>query len=102
MDNFVCKNCGANALFFRSGFWICPYCDSKFVPDTGTNCVTEDQVRGDSLGKSKCNVESSNIGLDDDISRLLMKCKREPRNARRYANLILDIDPDNQEARKYL
>ena len=33
---------------------------------------------------------TSSIGLDD------------PARARKYANLILDIDPDNPEALKYL
>lgn len=42
------------------------------------------------------------IALEDDIQRLLEKCKQEPWKARRYANLILDIDPGNKEAIQYL
>ena len=40
--------------------------------------------------------------MDDDVERLLQKCRTDRRNARKYANLVLDIDPTNQEALKYL
>jgi len=45
---------------------------------------------------------SSTVALDDDVSILLQKCRADPANARRYAGLILDIDPGNAEAREYL
>ena len=45
---------------------------------------------------------TSSIGLDDDVAELLRKCRENPARARKYANLILDIDPDNPEALKYL
>ena len=45
---------------------------------------------------------SSSIDLGDDVQQLLEKCRKNPANARKYANLILDIDPDNAEALKYL
>lgn len=44
----------------------------------------------------------SEIALSDDVARLLQKCKTDPKNARKYANLILDIDPDNAHALLYL
>jgi hypothetical protein len=44
----------------------------------------------------------SNISLNDDIKSLLNKCKNDPTNARRYASLVLDIDPTNSEARRFL
>ena len=46
--------------------------------------------------------DSLYIGLDDDVAELLRKCRENPARARKYANLILDIDPDNPEALKYL
>ena len=42
------------------------------------------------------------ISLQSDIELLLDKCRRDPRNARKYANLILDIDPGNKDALQYL
>ena len=42
------------------------------------------------------------VSLEDDVQQLLQKCKMNPANARRYANLILEIDPNNKEAMKYL
>ena len=45
---------------------------------------------------------NSSIALEEDIAVLLKKCREDPKNARKYANLVLDIDPGNAEAKKYL
>lgn len=45
---------------------------------------------------------STHIALDDDVVRLLAKCEAEPARARKYANLVLDIDPSNTQALKEL
>jgi hypothetical protein len=42
------------------------------------------------------------ISLLSDVELLLQKCQDDPSNRRRYAGLILDIDPTNQTARQYL
>lgn len=89
MEVFVCKNCGANTLRREKDAWVCPYCDARFV------------VPGNTAGATRGSVSSS-IDLEDDVARLLAKCKADPRNARKYANLVLDIDPDNMEALRYL
>lgn len=81
----ICPNCGADEFFMKDGYKICSYCDSKFIPSI------EDKPR-----------KGVTIALDDDVQVLLEKCKREPFRARKYANLILEIDPDNEEALKYL
>jgi hypothetical protein len=47
-------------------------------------------------------VSEVNIEIDSDIQMLLMKCREDPVNARKYANLILDIDPGNLEAKRFL
>ena len=79
MKRIECECCGATEFAEKEGYRICLFCESKF------------------------RIESkSNISLNDDIQRLLQKCKDEPRNAYRYANLILDLDPTNEEAMKYL
>lgn len=85
MHAIVCKRCGAFDLYKQNGYMICKYCGSKFL-------LTPDDLP----------IKSSNIALVDDVSSLLQKCKSDPRNARKYANLVLDIDPDNVEALKYL
>jgi len=46
--------------------------------------------------------KGTSIALNEDIRMLLRKCKEDTANARRYANLVLDIDPSNKEANKYL
>ena len=95
-----CKNCGASGIKLVKGYWCCEYCDSKFIATreeaktygmTGTKSV---------LGKH--GGVTSGIGLSDDVQRLLEKCRTDRKNARKYANLILDIDPDNEEVLKYL
>lgn len=100
MEALICKNCGANALTRKNDYMVCPYCDSRFA-------ITKEERSNGLFGSSHHAILShsgvnSSIALDDDIARLLNKCKTDPRNARKYANLILDIDPDNEEALKYL
>lgn len=85
MKQFTCENCGAHEYYLFDGFQVCQYCESKFL-------ITEE-----SMPKTE-----TVIALEDDIQRLLEKCKQEPWKARRYANLILDIDPGNKEAIQYL
>ena len=74
----VCPNCGATQFVYKEGYKICPFCNSKFKNET------------------------SEISMSEDIRRLLLKCEKEPWNARKYANLILDIDSTNEECLKYL
>lgn len=99
MESIACKNCGANALVRKGDFLICPYCESRFA-------ITKEERRSGLFGSGHGGYShgdvATSIALDDDVARLLAKCKSDPRNARRYANLILDIDPDNAEAYKYL
>ena len=100
MEALVCKNCGANALTRRNNYMFCPYCDSRFA-------ITREE-RGSGLFGGSHHITlshsdvNSSIALNDDIARLLKKCETDPRNARKYANLVLDIDPDNEDALKYL
>ena len=79
MKQIVCESCGASDFIEKAGFRICKYCGTQY------------QINSKSA-----------IFIDDDVQRLLQKCKDEPWSARRYANLILDIDPTNKEALKYL
>ncbi len=100
MEALICKNCGANALTRKNDYMFCPYCDSRFA-------MTREELRSSLWDSNHHTVLShsgvtSSIALDDDIKRLLNKCKSDPVNARKYANLILDIDPDNEDALKYL
>ena len=100
MEALVCKNCGANALMRKNDFMVCLYCDSRFA-------ITSEERRSGLFGSSHHATLShsgvnSSIALDDDVEHLLQKCKSDPKKARKYANLILDIDPDNEEALKYI
>jgi hypothetical protein len=80
-----CSKCGSNELFEESGFVVCAYCRLKFVPSSGD------------LPNS-----GAAISVFDDIQELLGKCRSDPANKRRYANLILDLDPTNSEAAQFL
>lgn len=81
----VCTRCGSRELLEEGGYVVCAYCRSRFAPQA------DDLPRKQTV-----------IGLDSDIQVLLQKCKDDPANRRRYASLILDIDPTNQEATNYL
>ncbi len=85
MKFLFCERCGANELKKENGYMVCCFCGSKFM-----------------ITKEDSELKTSNISLGSDVEVLLEKCKNDPRNASRYANLILDIDPYNKEALKYL
>ncbi len=80
----ICERCGGGEFVDRDGYRICQYCNTKFL------ITPEDVTR-----------KESSIALDDDIKMLLQKCQDDPANARRYASLVLDMDPSNVEALKY-
>lgn len=85
MKLIECERCGSASLFGEGNYVVCEYCRSRYL-------------------RSPEEVPPTNTTLDlgSDIRMLLERCRREPANRRRYANLILDIDPANQEALKYL
>ena len=85
MTVFVCESCGGRDYSDESGYRICAFCGGKYK-----------------LDKEDLPQKESFIAIDDDIARLLKKIEKEPRNARKYANLILDIDPTNIEAKRIL
>lgn len=80
-----CSKCRSNDLFEENGYMVCSYCRMKFVPST--NDLPN---------------PGSAISVYDDIRDLLEKCKNDPSNRRRYASLILDLDPTNREVAQYL
>ena len=84
MKRVFCEACGANNLSSENGYIICNYCGSRYL-------MKEESIN-----------TTSEISIGDDVAKLLAKCISDPKNARKYANLILDIDPLNNEAKKYL
>ena len=80
-----CSNCGANGLVKKNGYMLCEFCNSRFA------------IEGSDFPQ-----ESIGMTLNTDVENLLRKCRTDSKNAKKYANLILDIDPTNQKAWKYL
>ena len=85
MKLVACSRCGSKELIKGDGYIVCAYCQSRFAP-----------------GRDDLPPVESVIGVASDVANLLAKCRDEPQNRRRYASLILDIDPTNAEARQYL
>ena len=85
MKQIKCTQCGANELYLENGIMVCKYCNARFI------------LKSEDIG-----INTADISIKSDVEELLKKCRLYPRNARRYAKLILDIDPDNDEALKYL
>ena len=85
MKAMVCEHCGGDEFIEKDGYRICCYCKSKFVP------TKDDKVK-----------TTASISLNDDVERLLKKCKSNPDRAKKYARLVLEIDPSNIEARLIL
>lgn len=99
MKALVCKSCGATGLQVKNGYVTCEYCDTQFM------LTAEDyDFYGTTkpASKQEKSTVSSSISLGSDIEMLLQKCRMNPKKAKKYANLILDIDPDNEDALKYL
>lgn len=80
MKALVCEHCGGDEFEEKGGYRICLYCKSKFE-------ISQ---------KSKKN--TATISLNDDVQRLLDKCKKDPARAFKYATLALEMDPTNEEA----
>ncbi len=85
MKYIACVRCGGNSYTVKDGYRICDFCDSRFV-------ITQEDMPA----------KTSTIALSEDVQNLLERCRRDPANARRYAGLILDIDPRNPEALRIL
>ncbi len=77
-----CDCCGGSEFIKSRGYATCVYCRTRY--------------------KVKSPSPSPGIALGSDVSSLLEKCRSDPRNASRYAVLILEIDPFNKEALRYL
>lgn len=85
MKELQCNRCGASDWDYFNGYRACKYCGTKY------QITSEVRKPYESL-----------IALDSDVQRLLQKCEQEPWNAKKYANLILDIDPTNTDVLKYV
>lgn len=81
----VCEKCGSNNWAEIPGFRKCKFCGTIY------QLTAEDQA-----------AKESNIDIRSDVRELLKKCETDPMNAKKYANLVLDIDPTNGDAMKYL
>lgn len=80
-----CSQCGSTELKAIDGILQCCYCQSRFMPSP-----------------QDLPVPDTTISLEHDIQTLLIKCQQDPVNRRRYAGLILDLDPTNADAHQYL
>lgn len=60
MEKVSCSCCGSNELTRDGSYYVCSYCGTRF----------------------KTNSIDSTIAINNDVARLLQKCKDEPQNAR--------------------
>lgn len=84
LNPIVCSHCGSGEFIDIDNARVCAYCRSSFKEET--------------LRKGA----DTTISVKEDVERLLNKCRKDPRHASRYAELVLDIDPFNKEAMTYL
>jgi hypothetical protein len=81
----VCTQCGSNSLTDMNGLWQCDFCRTTFKSN-----------------REEFLEAKTRVSVGDDIKRLLEMCESDPANRVRYAHLVLDIDPSNQKAIRYL
>ena len=85
MKTFVCEGCGSSDFHDIGGYRICDYCGKKHI-----------------ITKEDKTLPQSTICLNEDVNRLLEKCRTDRANAVKYANRVLEIDPHNSEAQKII
>lgn len=85
MKAIVCEHCGGDEFTEKEGVRICRYCKSRFV-----------------VSKDERGTANATIDLNDDVKRLLERCRKDPKRAKKYATLALEIDPGNKEALSFL
>lgn len=85
MKSFQCEGCGSTDFYDLDGYRICEHCGRKHI-------ITKEDQR----------VKQSTIALNEDVAMLLEKCKTEPERAKKFAQRILEIDPNNAEAKRIL
>lgn len=83
MKVLKCQGCGSTDFYEENGYRICLYCGTKHL------ITREDK---------KEVPKESKIELNEDVQRLLQKWKEDPSRATKYAELILQIDPNNKQA----
>lgn len=84
MRVIACSQCGSPDLTEFEGYEVCDFCKSKFMKPPEV-----------------IPAKDTNIHLRSDVDVLLGKCETDPANRHRYVTLILDIDPTNQQVKKY-
>lgn len=85
MKTVVCKSCGSNDLYKENGYMVCRYCGTKFL-------ITDEDKPA----------KESNIALHEDVAALLKKIEENPERAKKIAERILEMDPNNAEAKRIL
>lgn len=85
MRHIQCPNCGSVEFREDAKKRTCLYCQTSF--EVELNAVS---------------TPGSSIDIQADIDELIRKCDLDPANKRTYANLILDLDPDNEVALQLL
>lgn len=85
MKSFQCEGCGSTDFYDLDGYRICEHCGRKHI-------ITREDQR----------IKQSTIALNEDVAMLLEKCKTEPERAKKFAQRILEIDPNNAEAKRIL
>ena len=84
MEEIICCKCNSKDFFVSPPYRICKYCGTQYKMEAYEY------------------TSSTTIDISSDVELLLHKCIKDPFHAKRYANLILDIDPTNIEARRIL
>jgi len=85
MKAFECQSCGSHEFHEENGYRICEHCGTKHI-------ITAEDKR----------IPQSTIELKSDVERLLKQIEENPERAKKIAEGILEIDPNNQAAKRIL
>lgn len=95
MWSFKCESCGSVAYTEKDKNLVCDFCGRTYLLDKNDSVVLTNK-------KASEMYRDVDISLQNDLTDLLRKCKLFPEKASKFARLALEIDPYNEEAKKYI
>ena len=84
MKAITCRSCGSNDIYVEGDYYICKYCGTRFL-------LTSDDKPA----------KESTIDLNNDVERLLQRCKEEPARAKKCAERILETTRCQEASEEY-
>lgn len=89
MKSVTCELCGGNELIKDDGLFVCQHCGTKYTAEEARKLIIDGPVTVEGIA-----------GADNLLKRAKeFERQRDIDRAEEYFNRVLDLDPDNSEAK---